>query len=1280
MRKSGRKFLGMMLAASMAVAAIFPLQSTAAGLNSAENGDTSQEIITIEEHIPQESNTLLEETTQQEETETGTLPFSYDVNPPVIESFELEEQGKTLPTNSTIHFNMSVYDADSGIKSVTVGVYNDDLREGDSLELLRSTGNLYTGTLHCGRLKEGKYHVSYIQVEDNAQNYVNGTVAKNGHYLYEFTLDNEGKVSVSNLKMQANPANEDGKLRAGESVTYTADATLSNEEINHAWICISTRTDNYLGTISPDMEYDAAANQLTASYLVTEETYPSEWEVSYIQVRTKAGKYYSFYPVDLAPDGNLKFTVAQDNFDTEKPIIESITLDKNGESVAAGDTIALTVKVKEEHPSQQARACFAPQDSRELEPFYIDLELDAAAMEYRGSITVTKDTYPCVWALTFLSIPDEIGHWSYLHDFRPDWQTALPWQYTVLPDSYVGKDKESPVIESIALDKNKQWLQAGDVINLSIKVREEHPSSTAIAYFYPQARNVSGYKAMELTWEEETMEYVGSMAIQEDTYPCEWVLRELYLSDLAGNRGYLTDFQEDFELMYPWYFRVKSGNTYREDVKNVTFSFYGFVQNMDGSYQNGALISSSTVENLGRRATLKELGVFPEPMEGVNATWTDWRGREIDGDTELLFDSQKDMTCIFSATYEKGCANVSLTYMSKEDGKKTVILPNFVDKDATYQEVMERLELPDDARTEDFAGFRFGYSNGYHEDDTPVGDVCSFSVEAMYNNCQVAWTARYLGEDGKEVSRVITEGYREGTSIKDALAGLEAPEDTGGLTFEGWVLPDIEEGYAICQPMEGFQAVAVYHGKTTVDASYTYRGEDGELVWDSKMVALDGEHLSDGEVQGEATEVFKSVSHLAGLKLSEWTGTIDRNQEKYKRVQFQALYYNCVAVLKYPDETCQYVVLDKNTAFPLPTESEKYKEILWEGFEKGEIVTVTEDREFLVKEAKLWDGTEEQPEGVRLPEEEIEKIKEELAAAEAGAAITIDMKKATVVPKEVLEAIQGKAVDIFLDMGRYGWSISGTDVVATELKDIDLEVKIGTDAVPPSLVESFAGGKPATQLSLTHNGEFGFRADLVLHLGSENSGGTGNLYYYDSSGKLVFRDSGQIGADGTTTLSFSHASDYVVIIDKGASSNGGGQEGSTGAGSDKTEGSAGTGSGTEGTAGAGGDKTEGSTGTGSGKTEGTGSSENEESAGAGSSTKKDPAGLEDGSSGQDPTGRDGTEEGSTQDEGLKDTRKKETDTETITIYKKKTAVTTDSGQSTAGNPSPSGRKSPKTGE
>ena len=178
---------------------------------------------------------------------------------------------------------------------------------------------------------------------------------------------------------------------------------------------------------------------------------------------------------------------------------------------------------------------------------------------------------------------------------------------------------------------------------------------------------------------------------------------------------------------------------------------------------------------------------------------------------------------------------------------------------------------------------------------------------------------------------------------------------------------------------------------------------------------------------------------------------------------------------------------------------------------------------------------EQEPSDGTLSEKEIEKIIADIEQGGSGETIHVDMRKATIVPKEVLEAIQGKEVNIVLDMGAYSWSIGGNDVNATNLRDIDLEVIVDTDVIPPTIVDSLAEGKPATQISLIHDGEFGFRADLTVNLGSEHSGSTGKLYYYDSAGKLVYRDAGEIGEDGNISLSFSHASDYVVVIEKASS-------------------------------------------------------------------------------------------------------------------------------------------------
>ena len=158
--------------------------------------------------------------------------------------------------------------------------------------------------------------------------------------------------------------------------------------------------------------------------------------------------------------------------------------------------------------------------------------------------------------------------------------------------------------------------------------------------------------------------------------------------------------------------------------------------------------------------------------------------------------------------------------------------------------------------------------------------------------------------------------------------------------------------------------------------------------------------------------------------------------------------------------------------------------------------------------------------------------------APAGSTITVDMEKAdgtiaTVVTKEMLQAAQDKDVTIEMDMGDYSWSIYGMDIEALDdIHDVDLEVTLNTNAIPSATVQALAGGKPTLQLSLTYSGDFGFNADLKFNVGLQYAGLNVSLYYYDSLGKLVFIDSSPVDADGNVSLTFSHASDYVVIIDE----------------------------------------------------------------------------------------------------------------------------------------------------
>ena len=161
-------------------------------------------------------------------------------------------------------------------------------------------------------------------------------------------------------------------------------------------------------------------------------------------------------------------------------------------------------------------------------------------------------------------------------------------------------------------------------------------------------------------------------------------------------------------------------------------------------------------------------------------------------------------------------------------------------------------------------------------------------------------------------------------------------------------------------------------------------------------------------------------------------------------------------------------------------------------------------------------------------------IQKEIGGAEAGDAVTIDMNGATEVPREVLEEVAGKSVTVEVDLGGgVSWTINGQDVPEdVRLADLDLGVRMDTSGISADVLNSVSGEYGAVQVSLDHDGEFGFALTFTAPLGRENAGHWANLYHYDEDrDRLVFETSARITSNGTVSLRFSHASQYAILID-----------------------------------------------------------------------------------------------------------------------------------------------------
>ena len=156
-------------------------------------------------------------------------------------------------------------------------------------------------------------------------------------------------------------------------------------------------------------------------------------------------------------------------------------------------------------------------------------------------------------------------------------------------------------------------------------------------------------------------------------------------------------------------------------------------------------------------------------------------------------------------------------------------------------------------------------------------------------------------------------------------------------------------------------------------------------------------------------------------------------------------------------------------------------------------------------------------------------ILDELDDADEGDKIVVDMNGETEVPEDVFEQIKGQDIDLVIEVDNgFIWTINGKDV--TNPADIDLGVNKGS-TIPARVINAVTGESEYITITLAHNGEFGFKAVLTVDMGVKNEGYFANLYWYtDNDTKFICAD--KIDNKGRANLVFTHASEYVIVIDE----------------------------------------------------------------------------------------------------------------------------------------------------
>ena len=163
------------------------------------------------------------------------------------------------------------------------------------------------------------------------------------------------------------------------------------------------------------------------------------------------------------------------------------------------------------------------------------------------------------------------------------------------------------------------------------------------------------------------------------------------------------------------------------------------------------------------------------------------------------------------------------------------------------------------------------------------------------------------------------------------------------------------------------------------------------------------------------------------------------------------------------------------------------------------------------------------------------EIEDEVDETPSGSTVTVDMNGTTEVPAKIFEAVAGKDVTLELDMGGgVKWEINGQDIPTDlDFTDLDLGVKLNTSTIPVDVINLVTGEKGAVQMTLAHDGEFGFTMTLTAPLGTENKGLWANFYHYNTPQKrMLFETAAKVDANGNVSLPFTHASEYAIVLDE----------------------------------------------------------------------------------------------------------------------------------------------------
>ena len=146
--------------------------------------------------------------------------------------------------------------------------------------------------------------------------------------------------------------------------------------------------------------------------------------------------------------------------------------------------------------------------------------------------------------------------------------------------------------------------------------------------------------------------------------------------------------------------------------------------------------------------------------------------------------------------------------------------------------------------------------------------------------------------------------------------------------------------------------------------------------------------------------------------------------------------------------------------------------------------------------------------------------------------VTVSMDNATVISKEILDAVKGKNLDVTFNSKDSSWTINGKDITSDSVDDANISITREAENAVDSSISGIIGKRSAEKITFGNSNEFGFKANVNLAVMNGIANNKAVLIQKNENG-FAYKSSSNVNSENFNITVDNGNEGYVVYGDNG---------------------------------------------------------------------------------------------------------------------------------------------------